>query len=182
MTVSALHERSASHPIDEALAPVAEALLSAAQQDAARTLAAAEHRADEVVRKARTDAERTRADARAEGERDAQAVRRDQSARARRRARGIVLAAQSAALGQLRREVHQRLRQAWADPGHHDELRAALIDVAHEELGEDCEIREHPDGGVVATAGRGRVTYLLGDLADDVIDGLGHELDRLWAT
>lgn len=183
MTASTMDgQTTTSLPMDEALAPVCDALLSAAKADATRTLATAEHRADEIVRQARAGADHMRSQARAEGEQDAEVIRRSQSARARRRARGVVLAAQSAALEQLRDEVHRRLREAWTDPTRHDELRARLVGLARGQLGKDCEISEHTAGGVLATSGKVRVPYLLGDLADDVIDEMGHDLDRLWAS
>ena len=181
MTMPALAERSPSSPMDEALAPLQAALLSAAEDDARQTLERAQHDAEATVADARRQAESLRAQARAEGERDAEAIRRDQSARARRRARGVVLAAQSAALAELRREVHDRLLRSWTDPVDHDVLRSRLVDVARESLGDDCEVTELPDGGIVAGLDRAQVTYRLTDLADEVIDGLGDELDRLWS-
>lgn len=181
MSTPTLAERSSSSPMDEALAPLQAALLSAAQEDARQTLDRAQRDAEATVDDARRQAESLRAQARAEGERDAQSIRRDQSARARRRARSVVLAAQSEALAELRHVVHDRLRRSWATPVGHDALLARLVDTARSSLGEDCEISEHPDGGIVATLGRARVTYRLTDLADDVIESLGDELDRLWS-
>lgn len=181
MTTSTLAPRGAPTPIEEALAPLHDYLVAAAEQEAARVLADEEQSAAQTVDAARAQAEQMRAQARDEGERDAQVVRRDQSARARRRARGVVLAAQSAALSRLRDAVAQRLRQAWDDPQRHDTLLGRLTDLAHAELGDDCDVHEHPDGGVIAERDGARVPFLLLDLADDAIDDLAGTLERLWS-
>lgn len=181
MSTPALAEQSSPSPLDAALAPLEAALLSAAEDDARQVIERARRDAEATVEDARRQAESLRAQARAEGERDAESIRRDQSARARRRARGVVLAAQSAALAELRHVVHDRLRRVWTTPVGHDALYSRLVDAARTSLGEDCEITEHPDGGIVATLGRARVTYRLSDLADEVIEGLGDQLDRLWS-
>jgi vacuolar-type H+-ATPase subunit E/Vma4 len=181
VTTSTLAPRGAPTPIEEALAPLHGYLVAAAEQEAAQVMAQAEASAGQAVDDARTQAEQMRAQARDEGERDAQVVRRDQSARARRRARGVVLAAQSAALSRLRHAVAQRLRQAWDDPQRHDTLLRRLTDLAHAELGDDCDVDEHPDGGVVAVRDGTRVPFLLGDLADDAIDDAAGSLERLWS-
>lgn len=181
MSAATLAERSPSSPMDEALAPLQAALLSAAEADARATLERAHDDAEKTVADARRQADDLRARARAEGERDAEIIRRDQSARARRRARGVVLAAQSAALAELRAAVYEQLRQAWDDPVGHDAIRSRLVDAAQASLGAACEVAELPDGGIVATLGRARVSYRLTDLADDVIEGLGDTLDRLWS-
>ena len=181
MTTTALTPRPASTPIDEALAPLRGYLLAAAEKEADQVLAQADQSAEETVGAARAQAEQLRARARDEGERDAQVVRQDQSARARRRARGVVLAAQSAALARLKHTVGARLRQAWDDPKRRAPLLARLTDLAHAELGDDCDVIEHPEGGVVALRDGTRVPFLLRDLADDAIDELAGSLERLWS-
>lgn len=181
MTTETLPPRPAPTPVDEALAPLRDYLLAAAEQDAQQVLARAEASATQAVDAARAQAEQLRARARDDGERDAQVVREDQSARARRRARGVVLAAQSGALALLRQTVRQRLRQAWDDPQRHATLLARLTDLAHAELGPDCDVTEHPEGGVVAVLDGTRVPFVLVDLADDAIADMAGSLERLWS-
>ena len=171
----------AQPPVDEALAPLRDYLMATAEQESEQVLTSADQRAENTVQAARAQADLLRAQARDEGERDAQVVRRDQSARARRRARGVVLAAQSTALARLRLAVSERLGQAWDDPPRRAVLLARLTDLAHAELGADCDVVEHPQGGVIAIRDGTRVPFLLGDLADDVIDDLAGALERLWS-
>ena len=40
---------------------------------------------------------------------------------------------------------------------------------------------EHPRGGVVGEGAGRRVEYTLDDLADEIVDRLGPELDGVWA-
>jgi vacuolar-type H+-ATPase subunit E/Vma4 len=181
VSTTTLRARPTPTPIDEALAPLADYLLAAAEDEAEQTLARADSSARQAVDAARAEADQLRAQARDEGERDAHVVRRDQSARARRRARGVVLAAQSAALDRLRHTVGARLRYAWNDPERHATLLGRLTDLARAEVGDDCDVREHPDGGIVAVRDGTRVPYLLTDLADDAIDDLGGSLERLFS-
>lgn len=173
-------DRPPTTPVDEALAPLREELLAAARRDAAVTASTAAERASGMLAEARAEADRRQAQARAEGEHDAELIRLDQIARARRRARGIVLAAQNDALTSLRRRVGEHIRRAWADPARHEVLLDRLSELARAELGDACEIREHPGGGLVAEEGTTRARYLLTDLADDAIDDLADQVQRLW--
>jgi vacuolar-type H+-ATPase subunit E/Vma4 len=181
VTASTLSPRTAPTPIDEALEPLRDYMIATAEQEARQVLAHEERLAGQAVDAARAQAEQLRTRARADGERDAQVVRRDQSARARRRARGVVLDAQSAALSRLRHTISERLHRAWDDPQRHATLLARLADLARGELGDDCDVHEHPNGGVVAVRGGTRVPFLLSDLADDAIDDMGGSLARLWS-
>ena len=70
MTTSTLAERLSSSPMDEALAPLRAALLSAAEDDARQVLERAHQDADATIGDARRQAEALSAQARAEGERD----------------------------------------------------------------------------------------------------------------
>ncbi len=162
------------------LAPVRDAVLADARRDADADVAAAQRAGDALVAAAAAQAETIRADARAEGERDAEAVRVAQRARARRRARAIVLGAQQAALDDLHREVRSRLRAAWEQESLRADLVARLSATARADLGPDVAVHEHPDGGIVATVDGARAIYRLADLADQVTAGLPDALVAMW--
>lgn len=138
--------------LDAALEPVRQALLAAAAADAARTRAAADARADAVLARARAEADRLVAEARAQGEAGAAVVLRASRARARREARGLVLAAQRSAYDELRRQARVEARRLVGDVGGPSEVRAGR------------HIEWSPDA-----------------LADDAVDALGAELEKLWA-
>ncbi|WP_067138838.1 hypothetical protein [Microtetraspora malaysiensis] len=166
--------------ITDALAPVstallrrarldADALLDAAGDDAARTLAAARRTAQDMIDEAR---ESGTAEARAR----ADAVR----VRAGRHARGIELAARREVLLELRRRAVAAVLALRDDPCY-PRLVERLRELARESGGADLIVREHPDGGVVGE-GRGlRVDCSLGALAGRAVDALGAEAERLWA-
>lgn len=162
------------------LLPVRDALVAAARRDAEAVVAQAERASAHLLEQTRAEAERLREAGRREGEQDAERVRRDQQARARRRGRGIVLAAQREALDQLRRAVHDRLREIWDDEPTRERITARLVALARHDLGPTATITDHPSGGVVAQRDHTRATYLLTDLADQVIDDLGHDIAGLW--
>lgn len=170
---------AAAHPMDH-LAPVREALLAAARRDRHERLEVAAHDASRVLEEAQAEADRLREQARAEGERDADQMRVEQRARARRRARAIVLTAQREALDELSDDVRRRLSQLWADEESGGQLRALLVEAAHADLGPDVQVADHPDGGVTATVDHARATYLLSDLADTAVSDLGDALTGLW--
>src|SRR5512145_470506 len=86
----------------DALAPVREALLRRAREDAQRLLADADQAAAATLAAARHEAAEIRAAARAQGEADAGSVLAGERARLRRRARAMTLGAQGAAYEQLR--------------------------------------------------------------------------------
>ena len=164
----------------EPLQPLRAALLAAAERDARDETAQAEHEYQRRVSEARSEADRLRSVARAEGERDAEQLRVEQHARARRRARATVLAEQRRALDELRHDVERRLSQLWTDEAIGEALRARLVATARADLGEHVFIRDLPEGGIVATVDHARATYRLADLADQVITSLGLELTGLW--
>lgn len=167
-------------PPADPLAPVRDALLDHARRDAAAELAEAQQQAAAALAEAEAAADARRTKAREEGEQDAQAVRLQQQARARRSGRGIVLAAQSESLALLRAQVRAAVRAWWDDPGTRPLVRARLAEKAVADLGPQAELRDHPDGGLVATAAGRRATYLLGDLADAALDAMGADLARAW--
>jgi vacuolar-type H+-ATPase subunit E/Vma4 len=163
------------------LDPLCAALLAQARRDADAARAAAQHEAEQALATAVADAQARRAAARAEGERDAEVVRVQQQARARRAARAVVLAAQRQALDQVRTQARAAVRAWWDDPRLGPALRQSLTARARADLGPDAVVRDHPGGGVVAQVVDRRVTYVLGDLADAALDGLGPDLGQVWA-
>lgn len=169
-----------AEPMVDALAPVRRAILESARRDAADTIERANRAAQELRRRAAAEADTIRETARAEGRHDAEQVRVEQRARARRRARSIVLQAQRQALDDLTSAVHDAVRRLWCDPATQQAVRATLVATARAEHGPQAVITDHPDGGVVATIDHARATYLLTDLADEVIASLGDDIVGLW--
>ena len=163
----------------DALAPVRQALLRHAHEQADATRAAAERDAQELLARARDEADELRRRARADGERDARDLQAEQRARARRRARAIVLQAQRETLDTLTRQVHDRVRALWDDPETRARLREQLAARARDALGPDATVTDHPAGGVQAQCGSRRVAYVLTDLADEAVAGLA-DLAGLW--
>lgn len=170
----------ASGALTEPLQPLRAALLAAAERDARAETEQAEQEYQRRVAEARREADRLRSAARAAGERDAEQLRVEQRARARRRARATVLAEQRRALEELRHEVEARLARLWSDETTGRALRDRLVALARADLGQHVDVRDLPDGGIVATADHVRATYRLADLADQVIASLGAELTGLW--
>jgi erythromycin esterase-like protein len=174
-TSAALPEQTAA-----TLDPVRSALRRRAAADAAAVLAAADAEARAVLAAARREAADIRAAARAEGERDAAAVEAAERARARARARAVVLAARRRAYDRLRDRSRAAVRALRADPVY-PRLRERLRERVAARLGPGAEIGEHPDGGVLARDGARRVDLGLDVLADLAVDGLGAEVEQLWA-
>jgi hypothetical protein len=154
---------------DEALAPVAAALLDAAQSAAEQTLGRARVEAQRIVDQARADSAATLAKARQEGEADAAAVVRARRAAGRRAAREMVLSAQRRAYEDFAAQAREAVRRQLDTPQTVD----ALTDLARRVLGSQAVIRHDADGAVVATA-TGRVLELsLDELTDRAIAELG---------
>lgn len=163
----------------DALAPVRAALLRLAREEADATRAAADEQARSVLDDARRQADELRTTARADGEADAQTLRAEQQARARRRARAVVLKAERTALDALTERVHTQVRALWEDPDTREVLRAQLTERARADLGPDVTVTDHPAGGIDARTDSRRVAYVLTDLADEIIEGLP-DLAGLW--
>lgn len=166
--------------VGDALTPVRIALQRAAQRDADTVVAQAEREAAETLARGRHEAEQILQRARTEGERDAERLRVEQRARARRRARSVVLSTQRQALDRLRDLARQAARALWADPGTRPAVREQLVARARSDLGTSATIVDHPDAGIVATTDHARAIFLVADLADRVVDSLGSDLEGLW--
>jgi vacuolar-type H+-ATPase subunit E/Vma4 len=169
--------RDASGP----LAPLVEALLSGARHDAEETVAGAQADADASIAHAQRQADSLRAEARAKGRADGEAVLAGERSRAERQARGILLAAQRQVHDEARGAARDAVSALRADPGYRDVLDA-LRERALRELGTPARVTEHPRGGIVATAGSRRVDYSFDALADDILDRLGPEVEGIWSS
>jgi vacuolar-type H+-ATPase subunit E/Vma4 len=163
-----------------ALGPVRAALLGRACADGEALLAAADADAAAAVAAAREQAAAAVTEARAQGERDAATVRTAARARARRQARAVVLQAQRAAYDELRRRSRAAAGRLRTEPGYPD-LLERLTTAARAQLGAAAVVREHPEGGVVAEIPGRRVDLSLGVLAERIVDGLGPQVEALWA-
>ncbi|MEV0173554.1 V-type ATP synthase subunit E family protein [Streptomyces sp. NPDC050803] len=162
------------------LEPVRARLLRDAEADAQALLAAADEDAATVLRQAETQAAELLAEARRHGAADAEAVHRATRARARRAARARELAARRECWEELRRQVvHgvEALRGADAYP----DLEARLTAHARQLLGADARITAVPGGGVRGEAAGRRVDLSLASFALRALDGVGSEVEELWA-
>jgi hypothetical protein len=139
--------------LDAALEPVRRALLDRAAADAAGTRASADDQAEALLARARAEADRLVAEARAQGAADGAVTLAASRARTRRQARAVVLAAQRRAYEELRRQARQEARRLVAD-----------LDLPSSAPGEGRRISWSPDA-----------------LADEGVDALGAELEKLWA-
>lgn len=162
--------------ISQALAPLAAELLRAAREeaDAVRSRAGAEAAAATAA--AREQAEDLLAAARAEGLREAARQARTERIRTERETRRLVLAAQRDALD----ELGNRARQAAAELRQDRDLLARLRALVAERIGQDAEVTEHPDGGIVGDAPGRHIDARLPVLAERAIEELGAEVERLW--
>lgn len=162
------------------LAPVREKLLAHARADAERVLADADADAAATVAAARSEANAILEAARAEGESDAAVVLSAKRARDRRQARAIVLAAEREAYDELRSRVVQALSAIRDDPGY-GRWRDRLTEHARRVLGADAAVSEAPEGGVLAESNGRRAAYTLVGLGDQVIEGMGADIEGLWS-
>ena len=121
------------------LAPVREELLARARADAERLLAEADAEGAASLAAARSEANAILEAARAEGESDAAVVLSAKRARDRRQARATVLAAQREAYDKLRSRVVQALSALRDDPGY-GPWRDRLAEHARRVLGADAVV------------------------------------------
>lgn len=154
---------------NEALAPVARALLDASRSTAEDTVGQARVEAERISGAARADSEAALDKARQEGAADAAVAVRTRRAAGRRAARAVVLSAQRRAY----EDFAARAREAVRRQLNTAQTTDALTDLARRTLGSQAVIRRDADGAVVATA-TGRVLELsLDELTDRAIAELG---------
>ena len=166
---------TAGPTLADALAPVRQALLAAAQDEAERDLERARTAAARVLAEAAAQAERTRSQARAQGAADATAALAADRARARRAARAAVLAAHREAYDALRSGARRAVAQLREDPGYGEFCRQ-MSDELRRVLGPDAEVRESPHGGMVGEGHGRRLDYSLSGFADRAAQALAGEL------
>jgi vacuolar-type H+-ATPase subunit E/Vma4 len=159
-----------------ALAPVREGLLRRARAEAGQVRADAEAEAAGIEAQGRGQADRILAEARRQGEADAQAVRTAELIRTRRVARGIVLDAQRAAYRQLRRELESELARRYAGP----RVRAAVADQIRQLLGAAATVLDAPGGGMLGLVAGRQVDYSVSAVADRAVQALGEVVEGLW--
>jgi vacuolar-type H+-ATPase subunit E/Vma4 len=162
--------------MNEALAPVRDALLAAARAEAARVVADAEAVAAGRLAEGRTTAERIRREARAQGEASGRAAAGAERNRARRTARAGVLRARRKAYERLRRTAREAVARLPAEPGW-PRLRAGMATAVSRALGPDAAVREY-DGGVAGQADGRRVDLSLATLADQATDEVARGLEE----
>jgi vacuolar-type H+-ATPase subunit E/Vma4 len=162
------------------LAAVRESLLARARAEGERIRAEAAAEAGAALSQARQQAEAILATAREQGASEGAQVATAARTRARRRARGLLLAGQRQAYEALRRRGREAVR-ALRDHPEYPRLRQRLERIARELAGPGAAVRDAPDGGVVAEASGRRVDCSLGALADRAVEGLGAEVEGLWA-
>lgn len=170
-----------TRPAGAALEPVRSAMLRRARDDAERTRAAAEADAARMRADAETTAAAILARARTDGAADAAELLDAQRAHTRRSARARELAAQRLAHDDLRTASATAVRERLRDGPGYAELHGALVAVAHRLLGPHAVITDAPGGGIVAEAGGRRVDLTLDALTARAVDRLGADLDGLWS-
>ncbi|MEU4421541.1 hypothetical protein AB0F81_13015 [Actinoplanes sp. NPDC024001] len=149
-------------PLTEALTPVRSALLAAAEQDATAELARADAHAARILADARRQAAQIVAEAQSRGAADATTALAAERARQRRAARAVVLAAGKQAYDRMRACAREAVTGFVGDP----QVRQRLEQMARAELGPSLEIRDAPDGGIIARAGGRRLDLSLAGFAE----------------
>jgi vacuolar-type H+-ATPase subunit E/Vma4 len=160
-----------------ALEPLRAALISRAHTEADRIRMAAEEDGRQVLAAAREEADALLASARVQGRADAVALLEVETARARRAARGVVLAAQQAAYDRMCGQAREAVRALLDEPGCRSRLEAVIRD----QLGSQAVVRDLPDGGVLAESPDGRsIDASVAALVERAVAGLHPE--RLWTA
>jgi vacuolar-type H+-ATPase subunit E/Vma4 len=162
-----------------ALAPVREWLLDDARREAEQLVADARADAAERLAQAREEARAMVAQAREAGAAHAEEAVALDVARARREARGVLLAAEESLRQRVRDGVHAGADALRQDPGYPD-LLAGLATSAREVLGASALVHEAPGGGVIAQLGWRRVDLSLPALADRALRSVEGEVASLW--
>jgi len=164
------------HPtLVDALAPVRDALLAAARQEAERDIERARTAAARTLADAATQAELMRSQARERGAADAAAALTADRARARHAARATVLAARREAYDALCSGARRAVAGVREDAGYAGLCRQ-MADALRRVLGPDAQVRESPDGGMVGEAHGRRLDYSLSGFADRAVVAMASEL------
>ncbi len=153
------------------LDPVRDALIGAARADADALTRAACEEADRTVAAARERAAQILGGARELGERDGRAAVAVQRMGVRRQGRALVLAARRQAYEQRRAAAREAVRRL----GGEDGTRDALVRLAQRVLGPDVQVRDAPDGGIVAEHAGRRLDLSLDTVADQAVEASMNE-------
>lgn len=172
--------RAGGGSVDEELAPVRDALLAAAREDATRRLAAARDEADRLRAAGRERARQLLAEARRGGEADAAAAGAADLLAARQQGRALGLAAEREGYERFRAAVTARLRALRGEPGY-PAVRAYLVDQVVARLGSGARIGDAPDGGVVGVDGDRSFDGTLDALAERAVADFGAAVEGLWS-
>lgn len=164
-----------------ALEPVRRALIADAQNRAQDLLAAAREQAQQRQDTARAEAAALLAAARATGEQSARVAAHAHTVRARRAARGLLLAAERELYDELSVRAGQAVTRLRADPDYPDVLRRLRAWVTAE-LGPGAEVVEHPGGGVLGSCEGRTIDLSLPAMASRELERLSGEVAALWAS
>lgn len=163
-----------------ALEPVRARLLRDAAADADALLSAAAEDARATVREAEARASAALAEARNLGARDAGQTGAALRGRARRAARARELAARREIWEELCRQVVDGV-EALRGTGAYPAVRRRLTAHVRQALGPGAHITEAPGGGVVGDAPGRRLDCSLAAFAQRALDRSGGEVEQLWA-
>lgn len=163
-----------------ALEPVRERLLRSARVDAAELLARTDRETEALLEGARAQAATILEDARRQGEADAAQGRAVELTRVRRTIRARELDIRRQAYEELGRSTAERVTGLRYRPDY-PAMRDRLARRARQLLGPDCEVAEHPSGGIVARTSGRRADCTLDALAARALDRFGAETETLWA-
>lgn len=161
------------------LAPLLEAVQAHAQRDADLAVRAGDADAAASLAGAEAESAALVDDARRRGTADAELILSTERARGAREARAIVLDAQRRAYESLRQAARDAVCGLREEPLYPALLEALRARIAAE-LGPAARSREVPRGGLIGETGGRRTEYTLDGLADDIVERLRPEMERLW--
>lgn len=162
-----------------ALVSVRADMLRAARTDAERIVAQARVQAAAVVQDARRRADQAVELAEAHGRADGSLAAAVERSRGRELARSVVLGAQREAREELRNQVLGAVSGLRNEPGY-GQLLTRLAAMAAQAAGPDATVTVQPAGGVVARSRGVVVDCTLPRLADLAVDALGDQVGELW--
>lgn len=164
------------------LEPLRRALRAETEADTDRRRSEIAAECERIVAEAETAARELVRAARLEGERAAVREASRRHASSARRARETVLTARRGLVDELRRRSRAAALELRGQRGY-AALLERLQSAARAQLGDDAQLVVDPSGrgGVVGRHGGASVDYTLPAIVDRTIDGLGVQLERLWA-
>ena len=168
-----------NHDALVALGPVREALHAAAQAEADEIEARAADEVDQILTGARTTVAEIIASAAAHGASVARTSAALRSARVRREANELVLAAQESQRRWLADEVVRAASELRSDPRYGAWIEQ-LTRRCREVLGTQATVTPSPTGGVIGELGSRRLDLSIPVLAAAVVDAHGAEVRQLW--